>query len=137
MSQGLEPEWLALRLTDRSAGGRIQEENGMRPPTIAELAMAARIFPENLQAGVAITRGRNELQEFQHLTGCDGLPFCSCIEAAIRRRYPDELASLTEDAVCGALYSWVMAEFDDSPEGKAFMAELEEMRARRDDWKLR
>ena len=74
----------------------------MRPPTIAELAMAARIFPENLQAGVAIMRGRNELQEFQHLTGCDGLPFCSCIEAAIRRRYPDELASLTEDAVCGA-----------------------------------
>jgi hypothetical protein len=122
MSQGLEPEWLALRLTDRSAGGCIQEENGMRPPT-----------PENLQAGVAIMRGRNELQEFQHLTGCDGLPFCSCIEAAIRRHYPDELASLTEDAVCGALYSWVIAEFDDSPEGKAFVAEMEEMRARRND----
>ena len=133
MSQGLEPEWLAMRLTDRSAGGCIPEENGnLRPPTIAELAMAVRIFPENLQAGVAIMRGRNELQEFQHLTGCDGLPFCSCIEAAIRRRYPDELASLTEDAVCGALYSWVMAEFDDSPEGKAFVAEMEEMRARRD-----
>jgi hypothetical protein len=134
MSQGLEPEWLAMRLTDRSAGGCIQEENGkLRPPTIAELAMAVRIFPENLQAGVAIMRGRNELQEFQHLTGCDGLPFCSCIEAAIRRRYPDELASLTEKAVCGALYSWVMAEFDDSPEGKAFVAQMEEMRARRDD----
>ena len=122
-----------MRLTDRSAGGGIQEENGMRPPTIAEWAMAARIFPENLQAGVAIMRGRNELQEFQHLTGCDGLPFCSCIEAAIRRRYPDELASLTEDAVCGALYSWVIAEFDDSPEGKAFVAEMEEMRARRNN----
>ena len=54
----------------------------MRPPTIAELAMAARIFPENLQAGVAIMRGRNELEEFQHLPGCDGLPFCGCIEAA-------------------------------------------------------
>jgi len=105
----------------------------LRPPTIAELAMAVRIFPENLQAGVAIMRGRNELQEFQHLSGCDGLPFCSCIEAAIRRRYPDELASLTEDAVCGALYSWVIAEFDDSPEGKAFVAEMEEMRARRND----
>ena len=78
----------------------------MRPPTIAELAMAARIFPENLQAGVAIMRGRNELEEFQHLPGCDGLPFCGCIEAAIRRRYPDELASLTGDAVCGALYGW-------------------------------
>ncbi len=63
----------------------------------------------------------------------DGLPFCSCIEAAIRRRYPDELASLTEEAVCGALYSWVIAEFDDSPEGKAFVAGMEEMRARRDD----
>jgi hypothetical protein len=120
-----------MRLTDRSAGGCIQEENGMRPPTIAELAMAARIFPENLQAGVAIMRGRSELQEFQHLTGCDGLPFCSCIEAAIRRRYPDELASLTEDAVCGALYRWVMAEFDDSPEGRVFVAEMEEMRAHR------
>jgi len=109
----------------------------MRPPTVAELAMAARIFPENLQAGVAIMRGRNELEEFQHLPGCDGLPFCGCIEAAIRPRYPHELANLTEDAVSGALYSWVMAEFDDSPEGKAFMAEMEEMRARRDDWKLR
>ena len=88
MSQSLEPKWLDMRLTDRSAGGCIQEENGkLRPPTIAELAMAVRIFPENLQAGVAIMRGRNELQEFQHLTGCDGLPFCSCIEAAIRRRY--------------------------------------------------
>jgi hypothetical protein len=43
----------------------------MRPPTIAELTMAARIFPENLQAGVAIMRGRNELEEFQHLPGCD------------------------------------------------------------------
>jgi len=115
--------------------GRVHPRGGwkLRPPTIAELAMAVRIFPENLQAGVAIMRGRNELQEFQHLSGCDGLPFCSCIEAAIRRRYPDELASLTEDAVCGALYSWVMAEFDDSPEGKAFVAEMEEMRARRDD----
>jgi len=29
--------------------------------------MAARIFPENLQAGVAIMRARNELEEFQHL----------------------------------------------------------------------
>ena len=67
----------------------------MRPPTIAEVAMAARIIPENLQAGVASMRGRNELEEFQHLPGCDGLPFCGCIEAAIRRRYPDELASLT------------------------------------------
>jgi hypothetical protein len=100
----------------------------MRPPTIAELAMAARIFPENLQAGVAIMRGRNELEEFQHLPGCDGLPFCGCIEAAIRRRYPDELAGLTGDAVCGALYGWAMAEFDDAPEGKAFAAEMEEMR---------
>jgi hypothetical protein len=102
----------------------------MRPPTIAELAMAARIFPENLQAGVAIMRGRNELEEFQHLTGCDGLPFCGCIEAAIRRRYPDELASLTGDAVCGALYDWAMAEFDEAPE---IAAEMEEMRARRGD----
>jgi hypothetical protein len=40
---------------------------------------------------------------------------------------------LTEDAVCGALYSWVMAEFDDSPEGRVFVAEMEEMRARRKD----
>ena len=79
----------------------------MRPPTIAELAMAARIFPENLQACVAIMRGRNELEEFQHLPGCDGLPFCGCIEAAIRRRYPDELASLTGDPICGALNGWV------------------------------
>ena len=46
----------------------------MSPPTIAELAMAARIFPENLQAGVAIMRGRNELEKFQHLPGCDCLP---------------------------------------------------------------
>jgi hypothetical protein len=53
--------------------------------------------------------------------------------AVSRRRYPDELASLTEDAVCGALYSWVIAEFDNSPEGKAFVAEMEEMRARRNN----
>jgi ABC-type uncharacterized transport system substrate-binding protein len=98
-------------------------------------AGALMIVPDALflDAGVAIMRGRNELEEFQHLPGCDGLPFCGCIEAAIRRRCPDELASLTEDAVCGALYGWVMAEFDDSPEGKAFAAEMEEMRARRDD----
>ena len=38
------------------------------------------------------------------------------------------------DAACGALYGWAMAEFDDAPEGKAFAAEMEEMRARRDDW---
>jgi len=105
----------------------------MSPPTIAELAMAARIFPENLQAGVAIMRGRNELEKFQHLPGCDCLPFCGCIEAAIRRRYPGELASLTGDAICYALYGWAMAEFDDSPEGKALAAEMAEMRARRDD----
>ncbi len=105
----------------------------MRPPTIAELAMAARIFPGNLQAGVAIMHGRNELEEFQHLPGCDGLPFCRCIEAAIRRRYPDELASLTGDAICDVLYRWAMTEFDDSPEGKVFAAEMEEMRARRID----
>ena len=134
MSQTLEPKWLDMRLTDTSAGGCIQEENGkLRPPTIAELAMAARILPENLQAGVAIMRGRNELEKFQHLPGCDCLPFCGCIEAAIRRRYPGELASLTGDAICDALYGWAMAEFDDSPEGKAFAAEMEEMRARRDD----
>jgi hypothetical protein len=30
-----------------------------------------------------------------------------------------------------------MAEFDDAPEGKALAAEMEEMRARRDAWKLR
>src|SRR5438552_130293 len=117
--------------------GASRGEWEMRPPTIAELAMAARIFPDNLQAGVAIMRGRNELEEFQHLPGCDGFPFCGCIEAAIRRRYTDELASLTGDAVCGALYGWAMAEFDDAPEGKAFAAEMEEMRARRDDWKPR
>jgi hypothetical protein len=43
---GLEPEWLAMRLTDRARAGAFERRMGMRPPTIAELAMAARIFPE-------------------------------------------------------------------------------------------
>src|SRR5258708_30646102 len=92
-----------MRLTDRSAGGCIQEENGMRPPTIAELAMAARIFPENLQAGVAIMRGRNEVQEFQHLTGFDRLTVCNCIETAIKAPHPGEISRLNQAAVCGPL----------------------------------
>jgi hypothetical protein len=33
-----------------------------------------------------------------------------------------------------AAHGWAMAEFDDAPEGKAFAAEMEEMRAPRDDW---
>ena len=69
MSPGLEPEWLAMRLTDRSAGRCVQEEeNGkLRPPTIAELAMAARIFPENLQAGVAICAAGMSYKNFNIL----------------------------------------------------------------------
>src|SRR5258708_19835866 len=99
----------------QSAGGCIQEENGMRPPTIAELAMAARIFPENLQAGVALMRGRNELEEVQHLPGCDGFPFCGCIEAAIRRPYPHELSRPPRDARSAPLPVSALAKFSHPP----------------------
>src|SRR2546429_6202734 len=111
MSQTLEPKWLDMRLTDTSAGGCIQEENGkLRPPTIAELAMAARILPENLQAGVAIIRGRNEVQKIQNLTGWDALPVCCCFVGGVKRRHSCETASLTPGSDCRALYSMVIAE---------------------------
>jgi hypothetical protein len=71
------------------------------------------MFPDNMQAGVAIMRGWHEISDLKHV--CDGSTIhCDCLEEEIRRRYPDELADITNQAIDSAIYAWAMAKAEDA-----------------------